>query len=135
MPTDLSIHDEESKRVALAFVSGLSVDGKKWRVEIKRHVKRRTLSQNAALWMWHSEMVDAVGKDTGNDAEDLHEHFKKKFLTPIITEIGGEISKRYSTKKLTTKEMSEFMDRIYAYVTGDLGIWLPHPADYGRDAA
>lgn len=111
----------------------LNLDGKKWSVEIKRVVKKRTLSQNALMWMWHSKVLAAVAKDTGATVEDIHDHMKQKFLTPTIVEIGDEIHERYSTKNLTPAEMSEFMDRIYAWVTGDLGLLLPLPIEHGRE--
>lgn len=133
MAAEFSIHDEASKQRTIAFISALNTEKQKWRVEVKRLVKKRSLSQNALMWKWHGEVVDAVCRDTGNDADDMHEHFKQKFLSPIITEINGEVSKRWSTKNLSTKEMSEFMDRIYAYVSGDLGIRLPLPVEYKRD--
>lgn len=134
MPQKFDIFDSASRDRVIAHLAHLNVD-KKWTVELKRKSTRRTLNQNALMWKWHSGVVKAVCTDTGNDAEDIHEFFKRKFLTPQIVEIGGETIERYSTKNLSTKEMHEFMERIYAFVTGDLGILLPLPIEYGRDAA
>lgn len=134
MSGKLSIHDGPSRDRAMQFLAGLNIE-KQWTVEVKRKTKRRTLNQNALMWKWHGEVVKAVCSDTGNDAEDIHEFFKKKFLTPQIVEIGGETVERYSTKKLNTTEMHEFMERIYTFVTSELGILLPLPIEYGREAA
>lgn len=94
--------------------------------------RRRTLSQNALYWKWLSEAIKAVATETGNDTDDLHEFFKHKFLTPQIIEVRGETIQRWTTTKMTTAEMAEFTDKVYAWIVGELGIILPMPQDLGR---
>jgi hypothetical protein len=132
-PQPLIVRDEVMRARVLKLVMSLDLT-KPWLVTVEQYRKRRSLSQNALLWKWHGEVIKAVGEHTGMDAEDLHEFFKRKFLTPRIVELNGEIVERYTTTKLTTVEMSEFMTRIYAFVTSELGLLLPLPEEYGRAA-
>lgn len=135
MTTEFSIHDEPSRRKAVNFISALSLDRQKWKVEVKRKTKRRSLSQNALMWKWHTEVVDAVCRDTGNTKEDIHNFFKQQFLKPRVVEIGGRTGERYTTTELSVREMHEYMEQIYAFVTTELGILLPLPVEYMRNAA
>ncbi len=108
---------------------------KPWSVTVEPFKKKRTLSQNGLYWKWLERTVDIVARETGNDKDDLHDIFKEKFLTPKIVEFDGQVHRKYSTKNLTTAEMSEYMNRIYAFVTSQLGIILPIPEELHRDAA
>ena len=128
------IRDERARARVLRLLMSLDLT-KPWKVTVERTTKRRSLRQNSLLWMWHSEVVKAVGEHTGMDAEDIHEFFKHKFLTPRMIEINGESVPRYTTTKLTTAEMSAYMDRIYAFCTSEIGLLLPLPDEYLRDAA
>lgn len=128
------IRDEVLRARVMSAVRSLDLS-RPWEVTIAPHRKRRSLSQNSLMWKWHSEVVDAVHEYTGTDKDDIHEFFKRKFLTPRIVEIGGEVAERYTTTTLNTAEMSEYLDKIYAWVTGTLGIVLPLPEEYMRDVA
>ena len=98
------------------------------------YVKRRSLSQNALMWKWINEVADHVQRATGQDSDDVHDFFKRKFLKPKVIEIAGETVQKYSTKNLTVPEMTEYMNHIYAFVTSELGILLPIPEELGRAA-
>lgn len=111
-----TIRGQPQKDYACKFIQALNPD-KVFDVEVRPHTKKRTLSQNALMWKWLNEVVAQIADDTGNGADDVHEFFKRKFLTPKIIEIGGEVSERWSTKDLDTKSMSEYMEKIYAYCT------------------
>ena len=132
MTTTIIVRDEKLRQNALRLISALNVE-KPWEITVKPYRKTRTLSQNALMWKWHGEVADAVSQHTGADKDDVHEFFKRKFLKPRIVEIGGEVLERYSTRSLKTAEMSDFMNRIYAYCTSELGMILPTPDEYGRD--
>ena len=121
------------RQVVQNHIASLNLD-KPWAITIEPHREKRTLSQNALMWKWHEEVVKYVHEATGQDKDDIHEHLKQKFLTPKITEINGEISKRWSTKGLSKAEMSEYMNKIYAWATSEMGLLLPVPEDLGRAA-
>lgn len=106
-----------------------------WTVEIRPYVRRRTLSQNNLMWKWCDEIAGYVEAHTGQDKDDIHEWLKRKFLSPHWVEIGGEAFPRYTTTKLTTQEMTDYMDKIHAWATQELGMVLPLPVDLQEDAA
>ena len=101
---------------------------KPWEVTVGRATRQRTTNQNSLMWMWHHE----VALFTGHDIDDIHEIIKVKFLRPQIKEFNGEQIEVRSTRKMTTADMSEFMNAYYAFVVSDLGLMLPVPEDRGR---
>lgn len=128
------LRNEAIRANVLRLIAALDLS-KPWQVTVEPWKKPRTLSQNALMWKWHGEVVKAVSDHTGADADDIHDFFKKKFLTPRIVEIGGEAVERYTTTTLNTVEMSQYMDRIYAFVTSELGILLPLPEEMHQYAS
>jgi len=126
MPKPYYMDSEKDRDRVIDIINGLLIE-KKWTVEIKRHVKRRTTSQNSLMWKWINEVVEHVKQHTGYDADDIHEFFKRKFLMPAIVVIGGEEIKKWSTKKLTTTEMSKYMTDIDRWCISELGLSLPIP--------
>lgn len=133
MAVPLSVTNDHQRQLAIGVLQCLSLDGKEWQVTIERKKKRRTLSQNALMWKWLNEVAQQIQKETGQDADDVHEFFKARFLPKRIVEIGDETETLIgSTKKLTTAEMSEYMNRIHAWAASELGIYLPVPEDLGR---
>jgi len=95
-------------------------DKKKVIIEVLDDKPKRTLDQNAFMWMY----LGVIEKETGNLADDLHELFKRKFLPPIPKKILGiEFRKPASTTDLTKQEMSEYLDKISAFTE----IPIPEP--------
>ena len=124
------ISDEAGRQTILDEIAGLDLAEKRWEITVKRHRKRRTLKQNRMYWNWCEEVAGHVSEYTGYDKDEIHEFFKQKFLTPRVIEINGETVKKWSTKNLTTAEMSAYMNKIYAWVTTELGLLLPVPQDW-----
>lgn len=131
MATDLVIRDDAGRKRAIAFLERLNVE-KPWQLTLGPLRKKRTLSQNALMWKWLDEVAGHISESTGYETEEVHEHLKRKFLTPKRVEIDGDLTEVYSTKKLTTAEMSNYLDAIYRWATSDLGLFLPCPEDQGR---
>lgn len=87
-------------------------DKEKVWLEIDEDKPKRSLDQNAFMWMY----IDHIEKETGNLATDLHELFKRKFLPPVPKSIlGVKFKLPASTKDLTKQEMSEYLDKICAF--------------------
>lgn len=128
-PQSIILRDETLRRRAIGLIQNLDLS-KDWQVTIEPRKKKRTLSQNRLMWAWINGVAAAVREHTGMDADDVHEFFKAKFLTPRLIELGGEVVEHRTTTTLTTAEMTEYMDRIYAFVTSELGILLPLPEEY-----
>lgn len=123
------IRDEKLRSRVLGLIRAISLDPP-WRVTVEPHRKRRSLSQNSLMWLWLGEVAELVGQHTGMDVHDIHEAFKQKFLPAKIIEVLGETIDVRSTATLTTLEMTTYMDRIYAWVTTELGLLLPLPQEF-----
>jgi hypothetical protein len=122
--TTIHILGEEGRAEAVRLVSALSLD-KKWTVVIKRKTKQRTLNQNALYWKW----VGIVAAETGHTPDDIHEWAKPQFLTPKVIVIDDVERRIYSTKNLTTEEMTAYMDAFNAWSVSEMGIGLPIPEE------
>ena len=122
MTTPVIIWDEPLRRRVIELIKILNIE-KPWAVTIERHTERRSLNQNALYWKW----VGIIAQETGNDADLVHGELKKKFLVPKEYSFMGEKVLYRSSAKLDTREMSEYMDRVNALATQELGIMLPTP--------
>ncbi len=123
-PQTFYTNSPEDRARLVSFVERIPMDKPLvWKVEEKK--KRRSLSQNNLYHKWAAIIAD----DTGNDPDDMKTILKRKFLTPRLVEFNGEIEEVYSTKGLSTEEMSKFMKRIEAFSVGELGILLPIPEE------
>ena len=127
------LRDDGMRARILDHISRLNLE-KPWEITIGRYRDKRTLSQNSLMWKWIEEVVQGLHDDTGQDKEDIHQHLMELFLMPKITEINGKISRRWSTKGLEKAEMSQYMDKIYAWATTEMGMMLPLPEELGRAA-
>lgn len=80
-------------------------------VKIDRPSNDRTSKQNKMYWAY----LTLIETETGNEAGDIHEYCKRKFLQPEIKVIFGEnVKLPASTTKLTTIEFSTYMEKICA---------------------
>jgi hypothetical protein len=125
-------------------------EGKPLVVTIKPQSTKRSINQNSLYWDWLTE----VQNKTGQDKEDLHFEFKKKFLISIlrrddegysemchaITLLKQSESEQYeavangviretSTTRLNTKQFTEYLGLIQAYASKELGVFLRSPDD------
>ncbi len=128
MKETVIIRDESMRERVVQHIAALNVE-KPWAITIEPYKGRRTLSQNALMWKWVEAVVMHIHEATGQDKEDVHEWLKTQFLPAKVIEIDGRVVFRYSTKGLTTAEMSKYMDKIYAWATTELGLLLPVPED------
>ena len=129
------ISDEDTQFRVAKVIGGLNLD-KPWVVSWERHVKRRTLSQNRLMWDWIDDVVDHVEEYTGHDKHEIHDFLKRKFLGPKRVIVGDSVEDcTPSTKNLNTAKMTDYMNKIYAWATTELGLFLPVPEDLGRDKA
>lgn len=129
--TATTIHNEASRTRAAEVIAGLSLD-KRWKIEIKEDKPRRTRSQNALMWMWIDRAAQAMHEHTGQDKDDIHEFFKRKFCPVRVLRIGTEEVAVKSTKKLSIPEMSAYMEAIEGYCSSEWGIILPIPEEMHR---
>ncbi len=94
-------------------------------ITIKKMSTKRSISQNALMWMW----LDCISRETGTPKDDIYMYYCKKFLCKIIT-IGEKQEKIYNTSStLNMEQMKMFLDNIQLDAYQELGIKLPQPED------
>lgn len=101
------------------------VSNGEYTLEIKKKVKKRTVDQNALMWMWFT----CIEEDTGTLKQDVHDYYCKKFLRRIVVINGKEEVVVRSTSKLNTAEMTAFLNKVQADAASEFGIRLPSPDD------
>lgn len=124
--SEVIVNNEYTRNQCIATLQALNTT-KPWSVTIKRKVKRRSNNQNALMWKWIGEVATHVSEATGYESDEVHNFFKQKFLAPQFVKIGDEEVPYWTTTKLSTAEMSNYMDAIYRWATGELGLILPIP--------
>lgn len=92
---------------------------------IKRDVKRRSLDQNALMWLWFT----CIEKETGTDKNDVHDHYCSKFLRRTIIVNDKETVVISGTSKLNTLQFTDFLNKVQADAASEFGIILPRPED------
>ena len=121
------LKNDKAKKACMDYIQGLEHG---WAVQIKKHVKSRTVAQNSLMWMW----LNIIAQETGNSEDDLHEIFKLKFLgSETVEAFGYKIERTKSTTKLTTAEFTSYLDKIDALMFS-IGITLPKPDDLYHEA-
>lgn len=100
-------------------------EGMRGTLTIKKKWNKRSLSQNALLWIWY----EIIGKDCGMTAEETHIVFKGLYSPRSEVKMG---KLRYmiprSTTTFTKGEMVEYMFHVEKQAA-ELYILLPHPED------
>ncbi len=88
-------------------------EGKPYRIEPL--ISTRSMSQNNLYWLY----LTVIQRETGNNANDLHEYLKRELLPPVFIKVkikGKEVERKIpaSTTDLTKTEFIDYMDRISA---------------------
>jgi len=125
-------------------------EGKPLRVVIDQKQDDRSTAQNRLMWMWYGQ----IEKKTGQDKDQLHYEFKKRFLIYIYRRddqefaemcnaiarvkqsepdeyetIGKQVIRLCSTTKATVKQMTEYLNYIHDFAVTQLGVYLTVPDD------
>ena len=94
---------------------------------------KRSLSQNATMWMWLTEIAQQTKqKGYGDyDPEDMHEYFKSKFCVDKSLTIGKTTIQVKSTKKLDKGEMTFYMNQIHQWaINAGFRLSMPEDSEY-----
>lgn len=121
------IIQSKDKEAVKEYVDSLP-EGKSYEVNITLKSSKRTIDQNRLYWMW----LSCIAKDgeLGYSAEELHIVFVQKFLGAKHRVVYGEqVLNPPSTRRLTTAEFTEYLNRIETFSSTELGIVLPRPED------
>ena len=110
--------------VELAYVISTLSNGT-YNITIKRASEKRSIAQNDLMWMW----LACIERETGTPKDDVYMYYCKKFLMKTI-KVGERMERIYTTSsKLTSEQMTEFLNKIQADALSELGISLPQPED------
>lgn len=132
--TDIPVFDEKSREGVIDFIRALLIveGGTPWIVTVKKKTKKRSLSQNALYHKW----IDDARKEealSGWDHDDLDDALKERCDCPrhVYTGFDGTEKSRRSTSNANSREMADYMDRVYRFLVGEYGIYLTLPEDQG----
>jgi hypothetical protein len=94
---------------------------------------KRSGQQNKYYWSCVCPIVLQGLRDMGwkefEDAEEVHECLKHKFLKKHVANADGEaMEKIASTKKLSTIEFNEYIENIAQWAAEYLNVYIPPPA-------
>ena len=111
-------HGTDELDRAAQVIRALSPD-KRWCIRINPYRAKRSNEQNKLLWAIYNE----IATETGNDAADIHEAMKARFLPPVMVKLGeDEVAINGSSAKLDVGEFSEFVEKVQAFAASELGI-------------
>lgn len=120
------------KKGVLTFKNEPAVNAYLWKfgpeeeleVAIGKRRRQRSLPQNS--WYW-GVVLPVIAHETGHSAEELHEIFKRMFLTrKIIKYRNKDFQLPGTTTDLNTMEFSEYVERVRAEAAL-MGINIPDP--------
>lgn len=93
-----------------------------YRITIERVELQRTDLQNRYYWA----ILNDIAEQTGNDADDLHEHFKARFLQ----DRSRRPARIMSTTELDVRQVINYIDKIISFVGSELGITVQTPREF-----
>lgn len=109
------------------FLGSLDLS-KRWDVEITEHKPNRTRLQNSLLWHWYGEIAD----QTGYHKDEVHALLAREFLKSETKRImGKDVTIAQSTKDLTVKEFTEYLERICTWAA-EYGFYLSKLEDFNQ---
>ena len=123
------LRSENIRAGMLAFLARLDIS-KTLEVVVREYVEKRTLEQNARLWLLHSRAAEFVGCS----AADMHEDMLCEFFGYTEVRMPSGDLKRIPLKRSSTrnkKEFRDFMDKVEMFYIEKLGVYL----DCEREAA
>ena len=113
-------------------IAALPAD-KPLRIEVSEFKPRRTLSQNATLWMIYDQILNSGGEELrGWDKDDLHQFF-------LIDKFGSDVREVFGKKRhvplrrsssLNKQEFSDLMDHVVRFMA-ERGVMVYMPGELG----
>lgn len=92
----------------------------------------RTLNQNALFHVWCRYIAKALYEYTGDEkytADTVKKFFAYRFGEGKFTPSGEPYHENVETSKLNKKQMTEYMNKIQAYMLTECGVRVPLPED------
>lgn len=119
MATDFFVITPESWLACVSHCQDLLEDGASLKITVKDG-RKRSLSQNALLWMWYGELSTQIKQKSreGYSTDDLHEYFKSRFCPTKELKFGNAVIQATTTTRLDTGEMTRYLDQIHEWACG-----------------
>ena len=92
----------------------------------------RTLNQNALFHVWCRYIAKALYEYSGDEnwtADTVKKFFAYRFGEGKFTPNGEPYHDSVETSKLNKKQMTEYMNKIQAYMLSECGVRVPLPDD------
>lgn len=108
-------------------------------VETKQQWNRRqgrTNDQNALMWAYFRDAAKVLNDYTGDtywDSRRLHDYLCNMWRVDDITPEGEVWSKPMRTSQLSKAKMTEFLQRVQAWLATEYGCDVPLPDDDNYD--
>jgi len=99
-----------------------------WEITAKRYKKKRSNAQNKYHW---GVVIKTICDETGNDANDMHEHLLGERFGWLDYDVMG-IPKRKPARRsseLSTDEFEAFNEWCRAYAATHAGVAVPLPGE------
>jgi len=93
----------------------------KYTIEVKKYSDNRSNGQNRLMW----DVYRQVSDQTGYETDEIHAMMGQKFLLKTDCKSPYVIS----TTKLTTKEFTDYLDRVVRFFNADCGLTVTMPED------
>jgi hypothetical protein len=125
------IRGPEELDMRLKFLRQALLDLGMWpcRLDIKKYNAKRSLNQNALMWMWFQEIADHLTRK-GHEytKDDVHDLMCHKFLGYEDRRIGELVIENQlrTTSPLDTGEMHRFLELVEAWAA-DKGCMVTIP--------
>ena len=123
-PVTIIVDRPQRRDHAVKVLSRLPVeDGEVWDVLIRRHVSKRSLSQNSRLWLLHT----AAAKHIGCSPEDIHEEMLCRSFGYNEVKMPTGVTRRIPLRRssdLNKQDFGEFMLSVESFYISELGVFL-----------
>jgi hypothetical protein len=94
---------------------------------IQKHRSARSLKANA---YYFGVVLAVISFDTGFTVDEVHDIFKRKFLSYSKAYKGKNFQFTRSTAKLNSFDFSEYIGKIKNYVATELNIIVPEAGEF-----
>lgn len=126
----LIFKDNEEYQKYKAKLTMLQGDEFRMTVEPWDERREKELLRSEAQNRYYHKLLDIVCAETGDTHLELHDKLKAKFLGRPYVMNDKEYIIVPSTTSLNSKNFGEYLEKIFAFASEELGIVLPSPSDY-----
>lgn len=127
------IKTNADKAKAIKSIEDLVIE-KPLQVSIAEYRMTRSIAQNRLMHQWFNVIADHWLKSTGESFSPaaFKELLKRKFLGFDLVDLpdGQKVAQTKRTRDCTTKELTDFLEKIEAWSVIEIECQLPHPDDY-----